>query len=93
MHKKWLSTLACFILVVNVSMAQEGYRVVLKTPSYKSGLAYLTYHMGEEPGIFRIPATVSSPKGVAEFKGTKICPAVFIRSYSRKNLSMDFPGG
>ena len=32
MHKKWLSTLACFILVVNVSMAQEGYRVVLKTP-------------------------------------------------------------
>jgi hypothetical protein len=89
MHKKWLSTLACFILVVNVSMAQEGYRVVLKTPSYKSGLAYLTYHMGKNLNI-QDSAIVSS-LGVAEFKGTQNLPGgIYSIVFPGKNLSMDF---
>lgn len=67
----------------------QGYSVTLKTPSYQSGLAYLTYHMGKNLNIE--DSAIVSNQGVALFKGNKRLPGgIYAIVFPGKNLTADF---
>ncbi|MEO6671309.1 MAG: redoxin domain-containing protein [Ferruginibacter sp.] len=69
--------------------AAQGYRVTLETPSFKSGLAYLTYHWGKNLNI-QDSAAVSN-QGVAIFKGDKtLPPGIYAIVFPGKTLTVDF---
>lgn len=69
--------------------AQNGYKIVLNAKGYKSGMAYLTYHMGKNLNV-QDSAEVSSD-GVAEFKGnTKLPGGIYAIVFPGKSLSYDF---
>ncbi|MEO7524096.1 MAG: redoxin domain-containing protein [Ferruginibacter sp.] len=66
-----------------------GYKITLETPSYKSGIAYLTYHWGKNLNI-QDSAAVSN-QGVAVFKGEKAMPpGIYSIVFPGKNLTADF---
>jgi thioredoxin-related protein len=74
---------------VAASVSGQGYTVTLKTPSYKSGIAYLTYHMGKNLNI-EDSAAISN-QGLAVFKGKKTLPGgIYAIVFPGKNLSADF---
>lgn len=76
------------LLAISASKGQ-GYSVTLKTPSYKSGIAYLTYHMGKNLNI-EDSAAVNN-QGVAVFKGKKTLPGgIYAIVFPGKNLTADF---
>jgi hypothetical protein len=67
----------------------QGYTVTLKTPSYQSGLAYLTYHMGKNLNIE--DSAMVSNQGVALFKGNKRLPAgIYAIVFPGKRYTFDF---
>ena len=67
----------------------QSYRIVLQTPNYKSGLAYLTYHMGKNLNV-EDSAAVSN-NGTAIFTGTKkLIPGIYAVVFPGKSLSADF---
>ncbi len=67
----------------------ESFTVTLKTPSYKSGLTYLCYHMGKNLNIE--DSTVINNQGVAVFKGDrKLMGGIYAIVFPGKNLSFDF---
>ncbi len=69
--------------------APAGYKITLETPSYKSGIAYLTYHWGKNLNI-QDSAAVSNT-GVAVFKGDKAMPpGIYSIVFPGKNLTADF---
>jgi thiol-disulfide isomerase/thioredoxin len=71
------------------AQAQQGYKVTLKTPSYKAGLAYLTYHMGKNLNIQ--DSSLVNAEGYAEFKGSKpLIPGIYSIVFPGKNLTADF---
>ena len=76
------------IFFAMVSQAQ-GFQVTLQTPSYNSGLAYLTYHMGKNLNIE--DSAIVSDKGVAVFSGTKpLVPGIYAIVFPGKRLTVDF---
>ncbi len=77
--------LAAFV----VSTQAQGYKIVLQTPNFKSGLAYLTYHMGKNLNV-EDSAAVSS-NGTAVFTGSKLLiPGIYAVVFPGKSLSADF---
>ncbi|MEO8771545.1 MAG: redoxin domain-containing protein [Ferruginibacter sp.] len=67
----------------------QGYKVTLETPSYKAGLAYLTFHWGKNLNI-QDSAAISN-QGVAIFKGDKtLPPGIYAIVFPGKNLTVDF---
>ena len=68
---------------------EKSFRVVLKTPSYKAGIAFLCYHMGKNLNI-EDSAAVNN-QGVAIFKGSRVLPGgIYAIVFPGKNLSFDF---
>ncbi len=84
-----LLVFAMGILASGMATAQTGYTITLKTPSYKSGLTYLTYHMGKNLNI-EDSAAVSN-QGVAIFKGKKDLPGgIYSIVFPGKRFTADF---
>jgi thiol-disulfide isomerase/thioredoxin len=85
---KTLFTLITCITAVTTSFAQ-GYKVTLQTPNFKSGIAYLTYHMGKNLNI-EDSAAINN-EGLAVFKGTKTLPGgIYSVVFPGKSLTADF---
>ncbi len=77
------------LLVAFTCSNGQGFMVTLQTPSYKSGLAYLTYHMGKNMNIE--DSTFINNKGEAIFKGDRKLPGgIYSIVFPGKNLSVDF---
>jgi thiol-disulfide isomerase/thioredoxin len=78
-----------FLVALSFSTIAQGYKITLQTPNYKTGLAYLTYHMGKNLNV-EDSAEVNS-KGVAVFAGTKtLIPGIYAIVFPGKSLSADF---
>lgn len=71
------------------SAKDSGYLVTLSAPSYKSGIAFLCYHMGKNLNI-QDSAAVSN-QGIAVFKGNKnLEGGIYAIVFPGKNLTADF---
>ena len=81
-----------FILAATFSFAiarSQNYKVTLYTNQYKSGIAYLTYHMGKNLNV-EDSAAVSN-KGIAVFSGKRMLPAgIYALVLPGKSKSVDF---
>ncbi len=87
MMKTLFTLLICFT-GLTTSFAQ-GYKITLETPSFKSGIAYLTYHMGKNLNI-EDSAAINN-QGLAVFKGNKTLPGgIYSVVFPGKNLTADF---
>jgi len=79
----------CFILVFLSSIARSQFQVTLQTPSYKSGIAYLTYYYGKNRNIE--DSAIVNSKGIAVFKKThKLLPGIYSIIFPGKNSYVDF---
>ena len=91
-----ISALFCTIFHLTYSQnkpaatkSDSSFTVTLKTPSYKSGLAYLCYHMGKNLNIQ--DSSIVSEKGVAVFKGNNPMPGgIYAIVFPGKLLTFDF---
>ncbi len=78
--------LSCF--AITFSNAQ-GYKVILQSPDYNSGLAYFTYYYGKNMNV-QDSAMINS-KGIAVFAGKeKLLPGVYSIVFPGKNKLFDF---
>lgn len=82
-----------FVLIITAfgigNTRGQGYSITLKTPSYQSGIAYLTYHMGRNLNI-QDSAAINN-QGVAIFKGNKVLPGgIYSIVFPGKRLTADF---
>ncbi len=76
-------------LLFSAPVFSQGFEVTLKTPSYKAGTAYLTYHMGKNLNVE--DSAEVSPQGIAVFKGDrKLQGGIYVIVFPGKNLSVDF---
>ncbi len=67
----------------------QGYNITLESPGYKSGIAYLTYHMGKN--LNAADSAAMNNKGIAVFKGKDNLPAgIYSIVFPGKNLTADF---
>lgn len=81
----FLATFLFFISSINA----QSFKVTLKAPSYKSGIAFLCYHLGKNLNIEDSSAV--SEKGVAIFTGTRKLPGgIYSIVFPGKTLTMDF---
>jgi len=81
-------TLLLLLLLVQQSWSQ-GYHVTLQTPSYRAGIAYLTFHMGKNLNV--ADSAAISNTGTAIFKGKDRLPGgIYAIVFPGKNLSVDF---
>lgn len=86
--KKFLFTLLISVTVAT-SIQAQGYKVTLQTSSYKSGIAFLTYHWGKNLNIQ--DSTAVGNDGKAIFKGDKpLPPGIYAIVFPGKNLTADF---
>ena len=77
------------ILILGAAAHAQGFKVILETPDYKSGLAYLTYYYGKNMNV-EDSALVTS-KGIAVFqKKEKLIPGVYSIVFPGKNKLFDF---
>ena len=87
MMKKY-AFLFCACLAISAGFAQ-GYQVNVKAPQYKSGIAYLTYYMGENFNIADSAAV--SPTGAMLFKGSgKLEPGIYAIFFPGKKTRFEF---
>jgi thiol-disulfide isomerase/thioredoxin len=85
--KRLFTLLLCFAAYQN-STAQ-GYNITLKIPGYKSGIAYLAYHMGKNLNVADSAAVGNN--SVAVFKGSAKLPGgIYAIVFPGKNLTADF---
>lgn len=83
------SFLFCIILsLLAFAASSQGYQVTLKS-NYKSGTAYLTFHMGDN---FNVQDSAEVNKaGVAVFKGPKKLPGgIYAIVFPGKKITADF---
>ena len=81
-------TILISLLAFQYSSAQ-GYLVTLHTPSYRSGITYLTYHMGKNLNV--ADSAAINNKGEAIFKGKEKLPGgIYAIVFPGKNISVDF---
>lgn len=83
---KTFLTLTVFLLFLNIGFAQ--YQVTLRS-NYRSGIAYLTYHMG---GNFNVEDSAAvNNEGIAVFKGNKPLPGgIYAIVFPGKRFNADF---
>jgi len=85
--KRIFTLLISFLAYNNISA--QGYEVTLQTPSFTSGIAYLTYHMGKNLNI--VDSSIVSNTGEAVFKGWTILPGgIYAIVFPGKANSVDF---
>ena len=86
--KKSLFTILFTVSFAVASLAQ-GYKITLQTPSYQSGIAYLTYHMGKNLNI-EDSAAINN-QGIAVFKNNKTLPGgIYSIVFPGKSITADF---
>src|ERR1700710_2278510 len=79
----FLSMLYCGIA------SAQNFRITLQTPNYKSGIAYLTYHMGKN--LNAEDSAAVSNKGIAVFEGKRRLPGgIYAIVFPGKNKTVDF---
>lgn len=61
-----------FLTFYCLHLSAQSFKVTLNAPQYKSGIAYLTYHMGKNLNVEDSAAV--SPKGIAIFQGKRKLP-------------------
>ncbi|MEJ7588993.1 MAG: DUF4369 domain-containing protein [Ferruginibacter sp.] len=72
-----------------ITASAQIFKVTLHSPQYKSGIAYLTYHMGKNLNIEDSAAVSSS--GVAIFTGKKKLPGgIYAVVMPGKRITVDF---
>ena len=85
--KRYLFILAatfCFAAALS-----QNYKVTLQTSQYKSGIAYLTYHMGKS--LNAEDSAVVSNKGIAIFTGKRHLPGgIYSIVFPGRNRTLDF---
>jgi thiol-disulfide isomerase/thioredoxin len=80
-------TLIILLFSVYYSSAQ-GYKITLHTPGYKTGLAYLTYHMGKN---LNVQDSATFKNGFAVFSGKQTLPAgIYAIVFPGKRLTTEF---
>ena len=80
--------LSCICLFLFICVKGQ-YHVTLQTPSYKSGLAYLTYYYGKNRNIQ--DSAIVNNKGIAIFKkNEKLLPGIYSIIFPGKNSFVDF---
>ena len=85
--KKILSLLFC--LSITFTLFAQGYKVTFQTSSYKSGFAYLAYHMGKNYNI--ADSAQVNNNGVAVFSGSKpLLPGIYAIAFPNRTLTQDF---
>ena len=73
----------------NATSHAQNYKVTLQTSQYKSGIAYLTYHMGKNLNVEDSAAVTN--KGTAIFGGKRILPpGIYAVVLPGKSKSVDF---
>ncbi|MEP7253291.1 MAG: thioredoxin-like domain-containing protein [Ginsengibacter sp.] len=76
-------------LCICSALSAQGYKVTLKTPDYKDGIAYLTYYYGKSMNV-EDSAAINN-KGVAVFKKNDSLQAgVYSIVFPGKNKLVDF---
>lgn len=87
MMKKYFVFL--FSTLLTGSVSAQGYQITLKAPEVKSGIAYLTYYMGDNLNIADSAAV--SNTGTAVFKGpSKLQPGIYVVVLPGKRLRTEF---
>lgn len=85
--KHFLSFLITFL--VGITAGAQNFKITLQAPQYKSGIAFLTYHMGKNLNI-EDSAAVSS-NGTAIFTAKrKLPPGIYAIVLPGKRISVDF---
>ena len=78
-----------FLTLLAGTISAQGYKVTLKAPAFKSGIAYLTYYMGENLNVADSAAIGNT--GVAVFKGSsKLAPGIYVMVLPGKRLRTEF---
>lgn len=86
--RKILFTVVVSFFIIHVCHAQ-GYQVSVQC-NYKSGIAYLAFHSGNNNFSVADSAAFSN-KGLAVFKGSKkLTPGIYAIVFPGKNFSADF---
>lgn len=82
--------LAILIATVCFLSAQaQSFKVILKTPNYKKGIAYLTYHWGKNLNV-EDSAAINN-QGVAVFQGKRRLPGgIYSIVFPKQTKSVDF---
>ena len=85
--KRYLILLPAILCLATVFA--QNYKVTLQASQYKSGIAYLTYHMGKNLAIEDSAAVTN--KGVAVFTGKKkLQPGIYAMVLPGQSKSVDF---
>ena len=67
----------------------QSYTVILQTPNYKSGIAYLTYYFGKNINVE--DSAIVNSKGIAVFKkNQKLLPGIYSIVFPGKTKLVDF---
>ena len=75
--------------IICISAAAQNFKVTLQAPQYKSGIAYLTYHMGKNLNVEDSAAVNSN--GQAIFSGKKKLPGgIYAVVLPGKRVTIDF---
>ena len=85
--KKYFVFLFSTLLAGNIFA--QGYQVTVKSPAFKSGIAYLTYYMGDNLNV--TDSAAISNTGTAIFKGaSKLPPGIYVLVLPGKRLRTEF---
>jgi hypothetical protein len=75
--------------IASLTLSAQNFTVTLQAPQYKTGIAYLTYHMGKNLNIEDSAAVTS--KGTAVFTGKKkLPPGIYAVVMPGKRITIDF---
>ena len=70
-------------------VSAQSYHITLQAPDYKSGIAYLAYHMGKN--LNAEDSAAVNNKGVAVFSGQRVLPGgIYAIVFPGKNKTVDF---
>ncbi len=79
----WMAFVSC------ITASAQSFKVSLHAPQYKSGIAYLTYHMGKNLNVEDSAAVNSS--GMATFTARrKLQPGIYAMVLPGKRITVDF---
>jgi hypothetical protein len=78
-----------FAMLVHAGVNAQSYRITLQTPNYKSGIAYLAYHMGKN--LNAEDSAAVNTKGIAVFSGKRTLPGgIYAIVFPGKSKTVDF---
>ncbi len=79
----WIAFVSC------ITASAQSFKVTLHAPQYKSGIAYLTYHMGKNLNVEDSAAVNSN--GMAIFTAKKkLQPGIYAMVLPGKRITVDF---